>query len=75
MIKQTFYFENPAYLSMRNRQLVSKLPEVEKNDSFLPEKGRVGIMCVTDKKFDAMELFYCKTQKPASTPCQQIEPF
>lgn len=37
MIKKTLYFGNPAYLSMRNKQLVVKLPEVEKNDT-LPEK-------------------------------------
>jgi len=36
MIKKTLYFENPAYLSMKNKQLVIKLPEVENNDS-LPE--------------------------------------
>ncbi|MDR0969942.1 MAG: type II CRISPR-associated endonuclease Cas1 [Lentimicrobiaceae bacterium] len=36
MIKRTLYFENPAYLSMKNRQLVIKLPEVERNDD-LPE--------------------------------------
>lgn len=31
MIKKTLYFGNPAYLSLRNDQLVIKLPEVEKN--------------------------------------------
>ena len=30
MIKKTLYFGNPAYLSLRNRQLVIRLPEVEK---------------------------------------------
>ena len=33
MIKKTLYFGNPAYLSLRNEQLVIKLPEVEKNDT------------------------------------------
>ncbi len=32
MIKKTLCFSNPAYLSMRNSQLVIKLPEVEKAD-------------------------------------------
>ena len=32
MIKRTLYFGNPAYLSLRNAQLVLRLPEVEKND-------------------------------------------
>ena len=36
MIKKTLYFGNPTYLSMRNNQLVVKLPEVEKNET-LPE--------------------------------------
>lgn len=36
MIKKTLYFGNPAYLSLRNAQLVIKLPEVE-NSASLPE--------------------------------------
>jgi len=36
MIKKTLYFENPAYLSLKNKQLVIKLPEIEKSDS-LPD--------------------------------------
>lgn len=38
MIKKTLYFGNPTYLSLRNNQMVIKLPEVEKcntlSDSF-----------------------------------------
>ena len=37
MIKKTLYFGNPGYLSLRNKQLVVKLPEVEINDS-IPEE-------------------------------------
>ena len=44
MIKKTLYFGNPTYLSMKNAQLVIKLPEVEKNetlpDSFKAESVR-----------------------------------
>lgn len=36
MIKKTLYFGNPAYLSLRQQQMVIKLPEVETN-SELPE--------------------------------------
>ena len=36
MIKKTLYFGNPAYLSLRNEQLVIKLPEVEV-DSDIPD--------------------------------------
>lgn len=43
MIKRTLCFTNPAYLSMRDRQLVVRLPEVEKSDlpdSFKKEATR-----------------------------------
>lgn len=33
MIKKSLYFGNPAYLSLRNAQMVIKLPEIEKNDT------------------------------------------
>ena len=33
MIKRTLYFGNPAYLSLANKQLVIRLPEVEKADN------------------------------------------
>ena len=36
MIKKTLYFGNPAYLSLKNSQLILHLPEVEKNKN-LPE--------------------------------------
>ncbi len=35
MIKRTLYFGNPAYLSLKDEQLVIRLPEVEKNDTLL----------------------------------------
>lgn len=36
MIKRTLYFGNPAYLSLKDEQIVVRLPEVEKNDA-LPD--------------------------------------
>jgi len=36
MIKRTLYFGNPAYISLHNRQLLVRLPEVKKNDT-LPD--------------------------------------
>lgn len=36
MIKKTLYFGNPAYLSLKNAQMVIKLPDVENNDT-LPD--------------------------------------
>ena len=50
MIKKTLYFGNPAYLSLRNCQLVVRLPEVEKNQD-LPlsyKKKSVATFAVED---------------------------
>lgn len=42
MIKRTLCFSNPAYMSMKNDQLVIKLPQVEKNDD-LPESFKESV--------------------------------
>lgn len=41
----------------------------------LPPKGYVGILCITDKQFEAMELFYERKEKNISTPYLQLELF
>jgi CRISPR-associated protein Cas2 len=41
----------------------------------LPPSGQVGILCITDKQFGQMELFYAKEIKQVSTPYQQLELF
>jgi CRISPR-associated protein Cas2 len=48
---------------------------IKRAKTLLPEKGHVGIMCVTDKQFGMMEIFH--GHKPASTnpPVQQLEMF
>ncbi|MGL4518658.1 MAG: CRISPR-associated endonuclease Cas2 [Phocaeicola sp.] len=48
---------------------------IKRVKSFLPSFGKIGIMCITDKQFAAIELFYGK--KPASphAPGQQLELF
>ena len=43
--------------------------------TFLPEKGNVGILVITDKQFGSMELFSCKKEKQVTTPYQQLELF
>jgi CRISPR-associated protein Cas2 len=48
---------------------------IKRVKTLLPEKGHVGIMCVTDKQFGCMELFYCKQTQGISTPYQQLELF
>lgn len=41
--------------------------------SFLPPKGNVGIMCITDKQFGDIELFHGKQEKSVEPPTQQLE--
>lgn len=48
MIKRTLYFGNPAYLSLKNKQLQIRLPEIEKSPD-LPatfKKDAAGIVPV-----------------------------
>lgn len=48
---------------------------IKRVKSFLPEYGQVGIMCITDKQFSQIELFYGKRQKPQASPELQLEFF
>lgn len=73
MIKKTLCFNNPAYISLRDAQLVIKLPEVEK--AILPEFGKVGIMCITDKQFGNIELFFGTKPQIPNALGQQLELF
>ena len=41
----------------------------------LPEYGEVGILCITDKQFGNIELFYGKKVVDVNTPGQQLELF
>ena len=41
----------------------------------LPESGHVVIMCITDKQFADIKVFYCKKQESANAPYQQLELF
>ena len=103
MIKKTLCFSNPVYISLRNAQLVIKLPEVQKATnltqsfkdlavrhcasmenaevhrrrvkSILPEFGKVGIICITDKQFGNIELFFGKKPQKPKAPGQQLEFF
>jgi CRISPR-associated protein Cas1 len=60
MIKKTLYFGNPTYLSLKNAQLVIKLPEVENNNtlpnSFKTESVRtipvedIGVVVLDNKQ-------------------------
>jgi CRISPR-associated protein Cas2 len=48
---------------------------IKRVKNLLPEKGHIGIMCVTDKQFGMMELFYGKKQAAKEEPMQQLELF
>lgn len=48
---------------------------IKRVKKFLPEKGHVGIMCITDKQFGMMELFYGKSEETKKTEGQQLELF
>ncbi|MGQ1891584.1 CRISPR-associated endonuclease Cas2 [Thermophagus sp. OGC60D27] len=48
---------------------------IKRVKSFLPPKGHVGIMRVTDKQFGDMELFYGKKTEKKETPYMQLELF
>lgn len=43
MIKRTLYFGNPSYLSLKNDQLVLKLPEVEANSTLTDEFKQLNV--------------------------------
>ena len=48
---------------------------IKRVKSFLPEFGQVGIMCITDKQFSNIELFYGKKSIAVNAPGQQLELF
>ena len=43
--------------------------------NILPEKGKIGIMQITDKQFGMMEIFYGKKEVEKEAPVQQLELF
>ena len=48
---------------------------IKRVKSFLTEHAQIGIMCITDKQFGNIELFYGKKVQPPNTPGQQLELF
>ncbi len=48
---------------------------IKRVKSFLPEFGKVGILCITDKQFGDIELFYGKKPQAKHLPSQQLELF
>lgn len=48
---------------------------IKRVKSFLPEYGKVGIICITDKQFGNIELFFGKKPIAPNAPGQQLELF
>ena len=48
---------------------------IRRTKSKLPEFGKVGIICITDKQFGQMEIFFSKKETDLPTGPQQLELF
>lgn len=48
---------------------------IKRVKDLLPEKGHIGILCVTDKQFGMMEIFFGKKEKTKILAPQQLELF
>lgn len=48
---------------------------IKRVKSFLPPKGDIGIMCITDKQFGEIEIFHSREPRSVEQPCQQLELF
>ena len=68
MFQFSLYIRHCA--SMENAEV-----HIKRVKSFLPEFGKVGIMCVTDKQFSSIELFYGQKPQQPNTPGFQLELF
>ena len=56
--------------SMENAEV-----HIRRVKSFLPETGNVGILCITDKQFEGIQIFYCKKKAPRPVEGIQLEMF
>ena len=48
---------------------------IKRVKSFLPDYGNIGILCITDKQFGDIELFYGRKPQEPNAPGQQLELF
>ncbi len=56
--------------SMENAEV-----HIRRLKNMLPEHGEVGILCVTDKQFSSMQVFFGKKTSDLKPPSQQLELF
>ena len=48
---------------------------IKRVKTFLPEYGHIGILCITDKQFGQIELYFGKKPQVPNAPGQQLELF
>lgn len=48
---------------------------IKRVKSWLPKYGKVAIMCITDKQFEAIEIFHSKKKEDPPPTWQQLELF
>ena len=48
---------------------------IKRTKKNLPHEGKVGILCITDKQFGQMELFFAKKETQLPTVSHQLELF
>lgn len=68
MFQFSIYIRHCA--SMENAEM-----HIKRVKSFLPEFGKVGIICITDKQFGNIELFFGRKTFAPNAPGQQLELF
>ena len=67
--------DKKAYAEFRKNLQKDAEVHIKRVKSFLPDYGSVGIMCITDKQFGNIALFYGKKTVDVNTPGQQLELF
>jgi CRISPR-associated protein Cas2 len=68
MFQFSIYLRHCA--SVENAQV-----HIKRTKAKLPEKGHVGILCITDKQFGDIEIFYGKKLQDNPSVPQQLEMF
>ena len=69
---------NMFQFSMYIRHCMSRenaLVHIQRVKNILPEKGHIGILCITDKQFGQIEIFSDKKPTEAPDSAQQLELF
>lgn len=68
MFQFSIYVRNCA--SIQNAEV-----HMKRVRSFIPEFGKVGMLCITDKQFANIQLFFGKKPQKPNAPGQQLELF